>query len=117
MIKAFMLYTGEDGHSHVRSGQIATGARVAADSILFQETPAHSSLDWHNAPFPQYVLTMSGILEFTTQTGESFTLHPGEVLLAIDHTGTGHKWRLINDEPWKRAYLVFKTGADTHFVD
>jgi len=32
------------------------------------------------------------------------------------HTRTGHKWRLINDEPWKRAYVVFKTGADTHFV-
>jgi hypothetical protein len=23
---------------------------------------------------------------------------------------------LINDEPWKRAYVIFKTGADTHFV-
>jgi hypothetical protein len=34
----------------------------------------------------------------------------------VDHTGTGHKWRLVNDEPWKRAYVVFKQGADTHFV-
>jgi hypothetical protein len=33
-----------------------------------------------------------------------------------DHTGTGHKWRLVNDEPWKRAYVVFKQGADTRFV-
>jgi len=41
---------------------------------------------------------------------------PGEVLLAVDHTGSGHKWRLTNDEPWKRAYVVFKPGADTHFV-
>jgi hypothetical protein len=40
----------------------------------------------------------------------------GDVLLAVDHTGTGHEWRLINDEPWKRAYVIFKTGADTHFV-
>jgi hypothetical protein len=32
--------------------------------------------------------------------GESFTLRPGDVLLAEDHTGSGHKWRLINDEPW-----------------
>ncbi|HEV3412944.1 MAG TPA: hypothetical protein VG101_10710 [Puia sp.] len=116
MIKAYMLYTGDDGHSHVKSGCIAPGALVAADSILFQETPPHSSFDWHNAPVEQYVLTLSGILEFSTQTGESFTLHPGEVLLAIDHTGTGHKWRLVNDDPWKRAYLVFKTGADTRFI-
>jgi hypothetical protein len=31
-------------------------------------------------------------------------------------TPAGHKWRLINDEPWKRAYVVFKKGANTHFV-
>jgi hypothetical protein len=48
--------------------------------------------------------------------GETFTIHPGDVLLAVDHTGSGHKWRLINDEPWKRAYVVFKEGADTHFI-
>jgi fumarate hydratase class II len=48
--------------------------------------------------------------------GETFTIHPGDVLVAVDHTGSGHKWRLINDDPWKRAYVVFKTGADTHFV-
>lgn len=29
---------------------------------------------------------------------------------------SGYKWRLINDEPWKRAYVVFKEGADTQFV-
>jgi len=52
----------------------------------------------------------------TTKGGETFTIHPGEVLLAEDHTGSGHKWRLINDEPWKRAYVIFKPGAETHFV-
>jgi hypothetical protein len=23
---------------------------------------------------------------------------------------------LINDEPWKRAYVVFKEGTDTQFI-
>jgi hypothetical protein len=44
------------------------------------------------------------------------TIHPGEILVAEDHTGSGHKWRLINDEPWKRAYVVFRQGVDTQFV-
>ena len=61
-------------------------------------------------------ITLAGVLEFTTVGGETFTIHPGDVLLAEDHTGSGHKWRLINDEPWKRAYVVFKEGADTQFV-
>lgn len=116
MIRAFRLYTGPDGNSHVERGSIATGALVGAESIEFKETAAHSSFDWHNDPIPQYVLTLSGVLEFSTVGGETFTIHPGDVLLAIDHTGTGHEWRLVNDEPWKRAYVVFTTGADTHFV-
>jgi len=48
--------------------------------------------------------------------GETFTIHPGDVLLAEDHAGSGRRWRLVDDEPWKRAYVVFKTGADTQFV-
>ena len=27
-----------------------------------------------------------------------------------------HKWRLIDDQPWKRAYIIFKPVAETHFV-
>jgi quercetin dioxygenase-like cupin family protein len=116
MIRAYRLYTGSDGNSHVVRGSVSGGALVEAESILFKETPAHSSFDWHNDPVPQYVLTLAGVLEFTTKGGETFTIHPGDVLLAVDHTGSGHKWRLINDEPWKRAYVVFKEGADTHFI-
>ena len=116
MIKAYLLYTGEDGNSHVTPGSISAGALVKADHALFKETAAHSSFDWHNDPIPQYVITLSGILEFTTKTGETFTIYPGDILVAIDHTGTGHKWRLINDDPWKRVYVVYKEGEDTHFV-
>jgi quercetin dioxygenase-like cupin family protein len=92
------------------------GKLVDAKSIEYKETPAHSSFDWHNDPTPQYVITLAGVLEFSTVGGETFTIYPGDVLLAEDHTGSGHKWRLINDEPWKRAYVVFKEGADTQFL-
>jgi quercetin dioxygenase-like cupin family protein len=116
MINAYYLYTGPDGNSHVQRGSIAEGALVEAESIHFKETPPHSSFDWHNDPTPQYVITLAGVLEFTTVGGETFTIHPGDILLAVDHTGSGHKWRLTNDEPWKRAYVIFKNGADTRFV-
>lgn len=116
MIPAYRLYTGSDGNSHVVRGTVSESQLVEAESILFKETPAHSSLDWHNDPIPQYVITLAGVLEFTTRGGETFTIRPGEVLVAEDHTGSGHKWRLINDEPWRRAYVVFKKGAATHFM-
>ena len=116
MIRAYRMYTGSDGNSHVVRGSVNGAKLVDAMSIEFKETAAHSSFDWHNDPIPQYVITLAGVLEFATAGGEKFTLHPGEVLLAEDHTGSGHKWRLINDDPWKRAYVVFKNGANTQFV-
>jgi hypothetical protein len=30
--------------------------------------------------------------------------------------GTGHRWRLIDDQPWRRAYVVLKPGAKDTFV-
>jgi len=116
MIRAFRLYTGPDGNSHVERGSVHPEHLVGTETIHFKETPAQSSFDWHNDPIPQYVITLAGVLEFTTVGGETFTVHPGDVLVAEDHTGSGHKWRLINGDPWKRAYVVFKTGADTQFV-
>ena len=117
MLRAYHLSTGADGHSHVIRGSIRNNHDViAAESVMFQETPLHSSLEWHNAPTTQYVITLAGILEFTLHSGETFTIHPGDVLIALDTTGTGHKWRLINDEPWKRAYVVFAKDTKVDFI-
>ncbi|RZM22650.1 MAG: hypothetical protein EOO88_28750 [Pedobacter sp.] len=116
MIRAIHLYTGADGNSHFTKGSITNGAFITTEQTTFKETAAGSTYDWHTAPFTQYVITLSGILEFTTKIGESFILHPGEVLVATDTTGTGHKWKLINDEPWKRIYIVFREGTETYFT-
>jgi quercetin dioxygenase-like cupin family protein len=115
MIKAYYLSTGPDGHSHVVQGSVVYNETLPVETILYEETPPHASLDWHCAPTTQYVITLSGVLEFTTRTGETFTVHPGEVLIAMDTTGSGHKWRLINDAPWKRVYVAFKAGTKISF--
>ena len=64
---------------------------------------------------PRFVITLSGALEFETKSGAKFTIRPGDVLLAQDNSGTGHKWRLIGDHPWRRAYVVYKEGAELRF--
>jgi uncharacterized cupin superfamily protein len=115
MIKAYHLSTGPDGHSHVISGSIIDHDTILTGSIHFDETPPHSSLDWHTAPTTQYVITLSGELEFVTHGGETFTICPGDLLVALDTTGTGHKWRLTNDQPWKRAYVTFKEDTKINF--
>ena len=115
-IRAFKLYTGPDHASHVLEGTIHENDRTDVSAIRFQETPAHSSEGWHDSPESQYVITLSGTLEFTTRDGETFVVRPGEVILSSDKVGTGHKWRLIDDMPWRRAYVVLKPGAKDSFV-
>ncbi|WP_183564317.1 hypothetical protein [Mucilaginibacter sp. SP1R1] len=116
MIKAYKLYTGADGNSHVKTGTVAEGQFNQAISIRFQESPPHSFYDWHNAPTEQYVITLSGTLQFETRTGETFILKPGEILIATDTTGTAHKWHLIDDEPWKRVYVAFDQENQINFI-
>ena len=115
MIKAYHLYTGPDGHSHVTRGNIVDHQPIAAESIHFEETPPHSSLDWHQAPTTQYVITLAGVLEFVTHGGETFTINPGEILIAEDTTGSGHRWRLTNDQPWQRAYVTYTGNPKINF--
>ena len=62
------------------------------------------------------MITLAGTLEFTTRDGETFILRPGDVLVATDAIGTGHKWRLLDEEPWRRCYVVLEAGAPDLFV-
>jgi hypothetical protein len=116
MIKAYKLYTGDDGHSHVQTGTVTEGVLSQASAIRFQESPPHSFYDWHNAPAEQYVITLCGTLEFETRTGETFVVKPGEILIALDTTGTSHKWKLIDDQPWRRVYVQFGPSQPINFV-
>jgi hypothetical protein len=116
MIKAYRLYTGEDGHSHIEKGMIEMGPLNDALAIRFQESAPYAFYDYHNAPTYQYVITITGTLEFETYPGEKFVLYPGEILIAQDTTGTAHKWRLIDDQPWKRVYVTYDPAKPINFV-
>jgi len=108
MIRCIHLPTGPGGRSHVEYITLPIGTVQEATAIRFEESPAGSTLDWHTAPRVQYVITLSGTLEFTTRDGETFVLRPGDVLLAADTTGTGHRWRLVDDKPWRRLYVELR---------
>lgn len=114
-IRLVRLFTGPDGQSHFSDGAVAwtssgavnaISAKEAVAAISFEETAAGGSLDWHNAPCRQYVITLAGTLRFETRLGGTFTLAPGDVLLAEDTTGGGHRWRLVDGDPWRRVYVT-----------
>jgi quercetin dioxygenase-like cupin family protein len=64
----------------------------------------------------QLVVTLAGTLNFSTRDAERFTLRPGDVLLAEDTAGSGHRWQLQGSDPWRRMYVVLADGADVPFV-
>jgi quercetin dioxygenase-like cupin family protein len=94
----------------------AVGKPVRVLELSFQETRSGGSYEWHQDPVPRFVITLSGTLEFEVKSGATFTIRPGDILLAQDNSGTGHKWRLIGDEPWRRAYVVYEKGGDLRFT-
>lgn len=89
---------------------------LAAGNFSFRETPFGKDYDWHQDPVPRLVLTLRGIVEFTVTSGRTFVICPGEVLLAEDNGGTGHQWRLLDDQPWQRAYVVVPDTTAVPFV-
>lgn len=125
VIRCVRIWTGDDDNSCFEEGAIefAAGARddllskrSGAASISFQESHSGSTFAWHDAPARQFVITLSGTLEFTTRKGEQFVIHPGDVLLAEDTTGTGHRWKLLDQDPWRRVYVILAPGAKVPFV-
>jgi quercetin dioxygenase-like cupin family protein len=114
-IRLIRLFTGDDSRSHFSVGEIewtetealnAISKSEQAQTISFEETAAGASLAWHNAPHRQYVVTLSGRLAFETRSGAKQVVEPGDILLAEDTSGGGHRWRLVDDQPWRRVYVA-----------
>ena len=125
MIRCVRIWTDGNGESVFEEGTIdlSLGERgdvlsetLGATSLSFRETQAGGSFAWHDAPARQIVLTLSGTLEFQTRKGERFAIGPGDVLLAEDTTGSGYTWRLVDHQPWRRAYVVLTSGAEVSFI-
>ena len=124
MIRCVRIWTGPDGNSLFEEGSIdlSHGERgdilsdkATVKSISFRETQAGGTYAPHDAPTRQFVITLAGTLEFKTATDETFIVHPGDILLAEDTTGSGHSWRLTDQNPWRRAYAILADGVEVPF--
>ena len=115
MIECVRLWTGKDDESHFERGLIDLepgmrgdwlSGKFDAHRVSFQMTQSGGTFEWHTAPARQFVITLSGTLDFVTRSQQHFILKPGVILLAEDTAGGGHSWRLVDSEPWRRVYVV-----------
>lgn len=78
---------------------------IECHSVRIAETAPGGVYDWHPAPRLQYVITLTGTVEFTFGNDEILVVNPGDVFLAADLEGNGHKWKIVGEQPWRRLYV------------
>ncbi len=106
-MKFYRLYSGGDGQSHFeqidasQSSEFFNTTRPAS-GILFRNDFAPHILDWHRAPHPRWVITLSGTVDIGLGDGAHITFGPGDVFLAEDVSGKGHT---TTPRHWIRAYV------------
>jgi hypothetical protein len=121
-IKYTRLFTGDDDQSHFEEGfidlnEIMPGVGLSAmmehHSVQLAETAAGGTYDWHCAPRRQLLAILAGTVEFETRLGETQIFTTGDLLIAEDLTGGGHRWKLIGKEPWRRLYVHLESDEQT----
>jgi hypothetical protein len=86
------------------------------ESIVFSVLPAGWFGDWHHAPGPQWVVTLSGQWEVQTTDGSTLRQGPGEFQFNSDEQAfatapgghVGHTARLVGTDPNVRMIITLK---------
>jgi hypothetical protein len=104
-VRIHRIYADAAGESHFEDVEVELGPagtsgrlseRLPATGIIFREVPPTYDLDWHPAPRRQYVINLDVGVEITASDGETRVIGAGEILLAEDTTGKGHRSRAIS---------------------
>ncbi|HLS16309.1 MAG TPA: hypothetical protein VK049_00565 [Paenalcaligenes sp.] len=124
MVRCVRLFTNEVGQVQAQEGVLQyeaaergdhTTQTLKAGQVFYQSTAAGSSADWHVDTARQFVITLQGHLVFETETGQSFEIQRGDILLTEETAGKGHRWRMVGDAPWVRAYVTLPADAAIPF--
>ena len=116
-MKFVRIFTGTDGQSHFedlgfefapRGDATLTTPLQGATEVFFRRARANYVNDWHQAPERQYVITLSGQWEVEVGDGSKRSFSPGDILLAEDVTGQGHKSRVLGSQPRIYAFVRLK---------
>lgn len=81
----------------IDSGRGSTTPMIPLLGAIFRTGQPALDLDFHNAPRRQFVIPVGGDVEVEAGDGTVRTIASGEVLLADDLTGQGHKTRFLQE--------------------
>ncbi len=107
-MKVVRVYAGDDGESHFEDVDIEVRSQggigrlsklIRGGGVMFREVDGDYDLDFHTAPRRQFVVNLRGAVDITVGSGETRRLESGDILLAEDTTGNGHKSRAVDGCP------------------
>jgi hypothetical protein len=117
MFSITRIYSDDNGDSHFEdiaialkdAGSIGKLSDVLpANGIIFREVAPSYDWDFHTAPQKQYIVLLDGEIEIETSLGDRRIFKAGDVLLAEDIIGKGHKTR--NLQAIKRKSIFITLG-------
>jgi hypothetical protein len=114
-MKITRLYTGIDDQSHFEEVELPFETREdfglftlpePAKAVFFREIPPTWEYAWHNVVCREYVVMIDGEAEIEVGSGEKKMFRKGDVLLAEDCTGRGHRTRVIGKKAWRQVFVT-----------
>ena len=122
-MKITRIYTDEKNESvfedvtiglsdHGEIGKLSE--RYPVKELIFRETGGAYDYDFHHAPQRQFIIMLDGEIEIETSLGEKRRFRAGDILLAEDTSGKGHKTRSI-DKKLRRSLFITLGENDAAF--
>ena len=108
------IYATEDGESHFEDVEVefseacqhgSLSAPVAVSKLKFRKNPANYDHSWHTSPGRLYVVMLDGRVEVEVSNGQKRTFQGGDVFLAEDTFGKGHRTRNIDLTPRRSLFI------------
>jgi mannose-6-phosphate isomerase-like protein (cupin superfamily) len=109
------LYSGTDSASHFEDLEVPFESREyfglftlpeMAKAVFFREIPPGWVYSWHNVVCREYVIMIEGEAEIEVGSGEKRKFGRGDILLAEDLTGHGHRTRVLGKKVWRQVFVT-----------
>jgi hypothetical protein len=114
------IYSGRDGQSHFSDdalaltadavGRLSTGLQRAV-GWMYAESPQERFVDWHTSGPGGVSVMLEGWMDVEIGSGETRRLVAGDVLIALDTSGQGHRSRMSANT--RGLSLMFDQPAET----
>ncbi|MCR9097160.1 MAG: hypothetical protein NXI30_23300 [bacterium] len=109
------IYTGDDGESHFEDVEVPLrdfgdlgriSEIVPVSGLMFREVDADYDFDFHTAPRRQYVVNLDAAVDIEVGDGTRRRIGAGEILLAEDTTGRGHRSIAVDGKPRRCLFIA-----------